>query len=167
MQSVKVGNWQNSPFLLFTTKKLVLFPLKVLFTRRNSFSFFSPSTVVQIKHSAQKEVLFFFFFFLTSGLCRHIWDLHKNFFFPLDFFFLYEVPCVILGSTQAEEWWNRFLGVSSPSIGNLQSVRQCGRNVIWSAGAAAAVSPAAAAAAATHDGFPGGAVAPSYIWNIK
>lgn len=50
--------------------------------------------------------------------------------FPLDFFFSYEVPCVILGSTQAEEWWNRFLGVSSASVGNLQSVRQCGRNVI-------------------------------------
>lgn len=52
--------------------------------------------------------------------------------FSLDFlfFFSYEVTCVILGSTQAEEWWNRFLGVSSPSVGNLQSVRQCGRNVI-------------------------------------
>lgn len=110
--------------------------------------------MLQIKHSAEKEA-FFLFSLLLQGCDATYETCGKRTSFTLIFFFFYEAPCVILSGTR---WWNRFLGISSPSVGNLQSVRRCGRNVIWSAGAAAAVSHAAAAVA-THDGFPGGAAA--------
>lgn len=97
-------------------------------------------------------IFFSFFLFYFRAVTPHMRLAEKKFFYP-DFFF-YEAPCVILGGAR---WWNRFLGISSPAVGNLQSVKRCSRNVIWSAGAAAVSRTAAAAA--THDGFPSGAAA--------
>lgn len=150
-------NWEThrsfpSCFVLpSTTRNLYFFCSKSFLQKKCSFHL-----QLYYKLSILLRKKFFFLFSLLLQGNDGTYETCGGTSFTLIFFSFYEAPCVILGGTR---WWNRFLGISSPSVGNLQSVRRCGRTVIWSVGAAADAVSRAAAVAATHDGFPGGAAA--------